>query len=157
MPDQTHLQGEHTKSNDDLKLTVHIRADVAPGTQLKLTLEKLPDDFAEPEAHNFPRNKLAVEIIPWLKTVSRIVAKIPFVRANVILGFALTIYLITRLVGLQYFPIYFFTDEAVQTVQAADLWYNNLFSAEGEFLPTYFYNGYQYNLCLLYTSDAADE
>ncbi len=61
-------------------------------------------------------------------------------------GFALLVYLSTRLVGLTQFPIYFFTDEAVQTVLAADLVRDNFKSYEKEFLPTYFKNGTQYNL-----------
>src|SRR3989337_1972766 len=35
-------------------------------------------------------------------------------------GFALGVYLATRLIGLEDFPIYFFTDEAVQTLLASD-------------------------------------
>ncbi len=58
---------------------------------------------------------------------------------------ALGIYLVTRLVGLPSFPIYFFTDEAVQTVLAADLLRDGWRSA-GELLPAFFQNGSQYNL-----------
>lgn len=61
-------------------------------------------------------------------------------------GAAMGIYLITRLVGLPDFPIYFFTDEAVQTVLAADLLRDHLMSYDQELLPTFFKNGPQYNL-----------
>ena len=61
---------------------------------------------------------------------------------------ALTVYLLTRLIRLPDFPIYFFTDEAIQTQQAADLLAHGLRSAEGTLLPTYFENGGQYNLSL---------
>jgi 4-amino-4-deoxy-L-arabinose transferase-like glycosyltransferase len=58
----------------------------------------------------------------------------------------LLIFLVTRLYGLERFPIYFFTDEAVQAVSAADFvnhgWRNSL----GELLPTYFPNGPYLNL-----------
>ena len=67
---------------------------------------------------------------------------------NLLLFGALVIYLLTRLVGLEDYPIYFFTDEAAQTVLAQDLVNNGWSSAGGDFLPTYFYNGYQYNLSL---------
>ena len=67
---------------------------------------------------------------------------------NLLLLAALVIYLVTRLVGLEDYPIYFFTDEAAQTVLAQDLVNNGWSNAEGDFLPTYFYNGYQYNLSL---------
>ena len=58
----------------------------------------------------------------------------------------LLLYLFSRLVSLENYPIYFFTDEAAQTVLAQDFVLNDYHSGEGEFLPTYFYNGYQYNL-----------
>ncbi|MCB2213778.1 glycosyltransferase family 39 protein [bacterium] len=61
---------------------------------------------------------------------------------------SLVIYLLTRLIRLPDFPIYFFTDEAIQTQQAADLVTRGFFSADGIFLPTYFQNGGQYNLSI---------
>ena len=59
---------------------------------------------------------------------------------------ALAVYLLTRFIGLDSYPIYFFTDEAVQTVLAADLVRDNFHDYRGEVLPTYFVNGSQYNL-----------
>jgi hypothetical protein len=59
---------------------------------------------------------------------------------------AVLIYLITRLIALDSFPIYFFTDEAVQTILAQDFLRDNFTSYNHEFLPTYFVNGSQYNL-----------
>ncbi|MEW5872913.1 MAG: hypothetical protein AB1894_26880 [Chloroflexota bacterium] len=59
---------------------------------------------------------------------------------------ALGIYLLIRLVGLTHFPIYFFTDEAIQTLRAAELVSHHLQDVYGEFLPTYFRNVDQYNL-----------
>jgi hypothetical protein len=61
---------------------------------------------------------------------------------------ALVVYLLTRLIGLVNFPIYFFTDEAIQTQQAADLVSRGFRDGAGTFLPTYFENGGQYNLGL---------
>ena len=61
---------------------------------------------------------------------------------------SLAIYLATRLIQLPNFPIYFFTDEAIQTQQAADLVAHGFKDSEGILLPTYFENGGQYNLCL---------
>ena len=63
-------------------------------------------------------------------------------------GLSLLIYLLTRLIRLPDFPIYFFTDEAIQTQHAVDLIANGFRSPEGVFLPTYFENGGQYNLSL---------
>ncbi len=61
-------------------------------------------------------------------------------------GLALALYLGTRLAGLEEFPIYFFTDEAVHTILAADLVRDNFFDYNKTLLPTYFQNGPQYNL-----------
>ncbi len=59
---------------------------------------------------------------------------------------AVMIYLVTRLIALESFPIYFFTDEAVQTILAQDFLRDGFTSYNHEFLPTYFVNGSQYNL-----------
>jgi len=60
----------------------------------------------------------------------------------------LVLYLATRLIQLDKFPIYFFTDEAIQTMSAVDLLARGLRDASGRLLPTYFENGGQYNLSL---------
>ena len=70
----------------------------------------------------------------------------PYSLETTLFGCALLLYLLTRLVGLTAFPIYFFTDEAVQTVTAVDLIRNDFKDEEGVFLPTYFKNGPFYNL-----------
>ena len=59
---------------------------------------------------------------------------------------ALLVYLLVRSVGIESFPIYFFSDEAIQSVLAADLIRDQFYSPYGEFLPTFFKNGEQFNL-----------
>lgn len=59
---------------------------------------------------------------------------------------ALVVYAATRLIGLERFPITFYTDEAIQTESAAWLVSNDYRDAEGILLPTYFQNGPYYNL-----------
>jgi hypothetical protein len=59
---------------------------------------------------------------------------------------AIILYMLTRVIQLDKFPIYFFTDEAVQTVLASDLIRDHGENYANEFLPTYFENGNQYNL-----------
>ncbi len=61
---------------------------------------------------------------------------------------SLAVYLLTRLIRLPDFPIFFFTDEAIQTQHAADLLANGFRDPQGIFLPTFFENGGQYNLSL---------
>lgn len=58
---------------------------------------------------------------------------------------ALFLYLVTRLVGLEQFPIYFFTDEAVHTILAESLVQNG-FRYQGELLPAYFPFGSSFGL-----------
>ncbi len=90
----------------------------------------------------------------WSQATSRLSAlarAIAGASAQMLAGWllwaSLGIYLLTRLIGLPSFPIYFFTDEAVQTVLAADLLRDGWVSSH-ELLPTFFQNGSQYNLGL---------
>jgi hypothetical protein len=64
----------------------------------------------------------------------------------ILFGLALLVYLITHLVGLTRFPIYFFSDEAIQTVAAETLIRDNFTDEEGTLLPTYIKNGPYFNL-----------
>ncbi|HEX9389576.1 MAG TPA: hypothetical protein VF918_24845 [Anaerolineales bacterium] len=59
---------------------------------------------------------------------------------------AVALYLITRLIRLTQFPIYFFTDEAIQSQSLIDLIKNGYRDSMGVWLPTYFRNGQYYNL-----------
>jgi hypothetical protein len=88
----------------------------------------------------------------WQKVIGRLTrlnARLrsdPAALASVFFAGALVIYMLTRLIGLAKFPIFFFTDEAVQTMLAADLVRDDFKSYDGVFLPTYFKNGSYYNL-----------
>ena len=62
------------------------------------------------------------------------------------LGSAL--YLVTRLVGLARFPIYFFCDEAVQATLADGLLHHGFRSAYGVLLPLFLRNDQQFSLSL---------
>lgn len=59
---------------------------------------------------------------------------------------AVAVYLITRLIGLTQFPIYFFTDEAIQSLSMIDLIENGYRDRSGVWFPTYFRNGEYYNI-----------
>lgn len=62
-------------------------------------------------------------------------------------GLSLLVFLASRLAGLADFPIYFFGDEAVQSVQAENLLAHHGRDAEnGQLLPTYFRNETVYNI-----------
>ncbi len=61
---------------------------------------------------------------------------------------ALLVYTVTRLVRLPDFPIYFFTDEAIQTQHATNLIQSGFRGPDGVLFPVYFENGGQFNLSL---------
>jgi 4-amino-4-deoxy-L-arabinose transferase-like glycosyltransferase len=73
-------------------------------------------------------------------------AKLPLRLPGLLFALAVIVYLAVRIVGLERFPIYFFSDEAIQTVRAADFIRDGFRSESQEFFPTYFKNSYQYNL-----------
>jgi hypothetical protein len=61
---------------------------------------------------------------------------------------AMILYLLTRLIGLDRWPIYFFTDEAVQTNFAAELAARHFVWNQTESLPVFFENAGQYEMNL---------
>jgi 4-amino-4-deoxy-L-arabinose transferase-like glycosyltransferase len=63
-------------------------------------------------------------------------------------GLSMGIYMVTRFTGLDKFPIYFFTDEAVQTVLVSDFVRDGFRDFSGTVFPTYFQNASLYNLSL---------
>jgi Dolichyl-phosphate-mannose-protein mannosyltransferase len=62
------------------------------------------------------------------------------------LGLAILVYLLTRLTRITDFPIYFFTDEAIQTLLASDFVRDGFKGYDGVLLPTYFSNYGKYSL-----------
>lgn len=67
---------------------------------------------------------------------------------QILFWLAMVFYLLTRLIALDKFPIYFFSDEAIQTMSAFDLINNGFRDIQGKLFPVYFQNGQQYNLSL---------
>ena len=64
---------------------------------------------------------------------------------NALLLLAMFVYLAVRLIRLVDYPIWFFADEAIQTVLAADFVRDGLRDFHGHLFPTYFLNVYGYN------------
>jgi 4-amino-4-deoxy-L-arabinose transferase-like glycosyltransferase len=64
------------------------------------------------------------------------------------MALSLAVYLFVRLYHLASYPIYFFTDEAVQTVLAADFVHAGFRDFLGHYFPTFFQNVYKFNLSL---------
>jgi len=71
-----------------------------------------------------------------------------FSLAETLFGVSILFYLLIRLVGLTSYPVYFFSDEAIQTNLAADFIRDNFTNYDGEFFPTYFYNVDKYSLSI---------
>lgn len=94
------------------------------------------------------KSPLAPAIRRWLGATTNLVGVLGTVISPeaAVFGAALLLYLATRLIGITQFPIYFFTDEAIQTLLASDLLRNGLLSPENEFLPTFLRNVDHYNL-----------
>jgi len=59
---------------------------------------------------------------------------------------SILLYAFTRLYRIADYPIYFFSDEAIQTTNAADLVRYHFRDAWGTFLPTYFENEFLFNI-----------
>jgi 4-amino-4-deoxy-L-arabinose transferase-like glycosyltransferase len=61
---------------------------------------------------------------------------------------SLLVYSLTRFWRIADYPIYFFSDEAIQAISASDLIRNGFRNPEGQLLPAYFKNYQVYNLSL---------
>jgi len=134
---------------------VKIHLEVPPGVAVRVTVEtKAPGEtaFGKPrvivsgEVFELGRASTPLPAVnwagifaplqPWWQRLTRVVT-----LEVALLASALAIYAFTRLYALQDFPIYFFTDEAVQTVRAAELIRDGLRDAvTGTFLPTFLAN-----------------
>lgn len=132
---------------------LHLQVEVPHNTTLHLTVESRTPKGKVLETRSLTFSNPPLPLPDWVEAAreviqprpsrwERIVPHLP----SILLGLALLVYLATRLIGLPDFPVYFFTDEAVQTVLAADLVRDGFRGYSGEFLPTYFPNGSMYNL-----------
>ncbi len=131
---------------------LRVQVEIPPGTRLHVTVEARSADgqviaeqtlsFAPTPAESAPlRAPIFQRLWQGLRAPRR-------VWLAVLLVASLGVYLSVRLIRLPEFPIYFFTDEAIQTVSAADLVRDHFIGPDGEFLPIYFKNGGQFNLSL---------
>ena len=148
---------------DEPRSQIQIRLDLLKESRVRVAVESLPPDRESPESEAQENTRVVIEgrgggsgpIVTIQSTESSIsfrnridsaVQRWPYSLEIVLFGLALLVYLSTHLVGLTRFPIYFFSDEAVQTVTAETLTRDHFLDEEGTFLPTYFKNGPYYNL-----------
>jgi len=167
---------DEDSSISEQKSQVNLTMDLAPGTRLRVTVEALPASSETSDDNDFITSQTIISngepisvILPatpstntleqvpqitrgqvalvgfWARLLATL-KRWPYSLERTLFGLALLVYLSTRLIGLLDFPIYFFTDEAAQTVLAADLVRDNFRNEDKTYLPTYFKNGGQYNL-----------
>lgn len=149
---------------------VRLTYEIAPGKRARVTIDSLAEEASESTPDN---ETITYETPPGLSGPVRITLDLPrqagrqragktisrwlgslgelWEARHAEIGRALfyagmLIYLVVRLVGLERYPVYFFTDEAVHTVLAADLVRDHFKNYLGEVLPTFFENGGNYRL-----------
>jgi 4-amino-4-deoxy-L-arabinose transferase-like glycosyltransferase len=127
---------------------VHQEGVFKPDTPLGLAEGARVHLVVETSAEDISLRQAALQRWLWStrRLVTTVVSTISLEQNLFIIG--VVAYLTIRLIGLVDYPIYFFTDEAIQTVSAADLVRDHFQSPEKVFLPTYFKNGQYYNLSL---------
>jgi hypothetical protein len=126
------------------------------GESYRLTLESIGSGSAFPavQAENIPTRSTSAgtarpsRLAPWRERGRSLMAGFlndTRTAGRTLFLLALAVYLLTRLIGLERWPIYFFTDEAVQTNFAAGLVQNHFLWGK-EFLPTFFNNAGQFEM-----------
>ncbi len=142
---------EHESTNSAGNVArVHIDAEVPPRTVLHITIFTDSQGQAHIE-QNYTAASRARQRLPFPSPGSALhtLFATPIKKlAGSFLSLALLIYLLTRLIGLTDFPIYFFGDEAIQATSASDLLERGMRGPDGTLLPTYFQNGQYFNLSL---------
>jgi hypothetical protein len=141
---------------------VDISMDIPEGESIRLTLESVGGGKVLPASRkagseSVPEARAARAARPawfptgWGSPAGGILAKVAeHIRSNGrwLFTIALILYLATRLIGLTKWPIYFFTDEAVQTNFAAELADRGFVWNETDSIPVFFENAGQYEMNL---------
>lgn len=133
---------KQTQNERHLRLEVNL----PPDSELEVVCNYTDPDGVVKETRTLQANGFRVSPARKNSEGNRLDVRHLFSLPNVAFILALIVYLSIRLVGLEEFPIYFFSDEAIQSLHAADLIRDQFYSPRDEFLPTFFENGGQYNL-----------
>ncbi len=168
-------QKESKSEAQDMRVTreedgndVHIHLRLEPGQRVHVTFESEPIDHPKAKAAPTPEKvrapkpkkerKAAIFFsrqwgkvkTAWQKLITpseTAEGSRRFTRLTTLLFFlGIVVYLLTRFIKLPDFPIYFFTDEAVQGQLAADFVRDGFKNYAGFFMPTYFDNSGKYSL-----------
>jgi hypothetical protein len=165
---ETYAEGESPPESDETRQNLRVEATVElpPGAEVQLTITYKPGGKAPVRSQvvnltggpetlvkhlRFDLEKLSPS--SWLSDfIERIRSNKVFSRLSgylspmTLLVCAVVVYYLVRLIRLTDFPIFFFTDEAIHSIQAYDLVRNRFTATGGEILPTFFKNGSMYNL-----------
>jgi hypothetical protein len=168
-------QKESTSEAQDMRVTreedgndIHIQLRLEPSQRVHINFESEPHGHKKAKAAPTPEKirtpkpekerKAALFLsqqwgkvkTAWQKLITPSQAAEGSRRYNklamVLFILGLVVYLLTRFIKLPDFPIYFFTDEAVQGQLAADFVRDGFENYAGFFLPTYFDNSGKYSL-----------
>ena len=164
---ESYAEGEIRPESNETRQNLRVEATVElpPGAEVQLTITYKPGGkepvrsqvvnlTGGPEASvkhlRFDLEKLTNSnrlsgLMEWVKS-SKVVSRFASHSPMIILVLAVVVYYLVRLIRLTDFPIFFFTDEAVHSMQAYDLVRLRFTATGGEFLPTFFKNGSMYNL-----------
>lgn len=126
---------------------VHIDAEIPPNTVIYITVSTDKEGRASIRQERLEWTPARRLTLPDPRPALHALLNLPAEKlASWLFGLSLLAYLLTRLIGLTDFPIYFFGDEAIQTSTAADLIRDGMRGPGNIFLPTYFKNGQYFNL-----------
>lgn len=132
-----------------LQVAVQVTAQVAVGADAAPRAVEAASPAPEPVAPPAPA-AVARERQPWAFRLPERLAALPWARVltpeMLLFSFGVLVYLLTRFIGLSAFPIYFFSDEAIQANLASDFLQRGLRDHTGTFLPPYFLNDRNWNL-----------
>ncbi|MBW8012600.1 MAG: glycosyltransferase family 39 protein [Chloroflexi bacterium] len=157
--EQNNTASQTPQSEPEISLAVENlpqKINLKPGARLELRVDTpARAETAHHEQGSQPHITISVSIeegsnkrsgiFGW---ISNRVKNWPYSLAQTLFVGALVIYLATRLIGLTDYPIFFFTDEAIQTNLAADFMRDSFRNHDSELWPTYFKNVDKYSLSL---------
>jgi hypothetical protein len=149
----TQAKSGNSQSDRLNRAAIDLDINLAANQRFEISIQILPGGEVETavqvaEANSPPASLKRAWKMPkfpaW--SLSRLSLARALVDTRVLFGLAFSIYLILQFVKLPSFPIYFFCDEAVNPVLAADFIRDGFRNYDGIFFPTFFKNGGQYNL-----------
>lgn len=142
-------------------LRVKASVELPPGAEVQITIQYRPDAESPQRKQvvtlsggsQTTRKEIQVDLekipaqihlLDWIRKIISSISSQPASPA-LLLAAATLVYYLVRLIRLSDFPIFFFTDEAVHTILAADLVRDGFKGLGGELLPTFFKSGSTYN------------